>query len=255
MNRAAVTLLSERPITRVGVPRYELVEWGESYRIVAGITGRDGSGDFGFTGGDAADVVMARWRLLGHELGAGFRGMVVSRQVHGSAVGVHEGLIEGLLVKDGLDGHVSATSGVLLAVTVADCVPVYLAHPDSGAVGLVHAGWKGVAAGILELGIERLCQVAGAVASDIVIHCGVSICGRCYEVGSEVYERVTGVSKGGPTGLDLRANLMERAVGLGVARATSSSWCTAHDGGQFYSHRASAGAAGRMVAYIGRPST
>jgi YfiH family protein len=255
VNRAAVTVLSERPITQVGVPRYELVEWGESYSIVAGITGRDGSGDFGLTGGDAADVVIARWRRLGNELAAGFCGIVVSRQVHGSAVGVHEGRVEGLLVKDGLDGHVSATSGVLLAVTVADCVPVYLAHPDSGAVGLVHAGWKGVAAGIMEVGIERLCQVAGAAPSDIVIHCGVSICGSCYEVGPEVYKRVTGVSMAGPTRLDLRENLMDRAVALGVGRATSSSWCTAHDGGQFYSHRASAGAAGRMVAYIGRPNT
>ncbi len=255
MNREAGTLLRERPISRVGVPRYELVEWAESYGIVAGITGRDQDCDFGFSGGAAADIVIARWRRLGNELAAGFCGIVVSRQVHGSAVGVHEGRVEGLLLKDGLDGHVSAISGVLLAVTVADCVPVYLAHSASGAVGLVHAGWKGVAAGIMEHGIERLCEVADAVPHDIAIHCGVSVCGSCYQVGTEVYERVTGVSVAGPTGLDLRANLVDRAVALGVGRATSSGWCTAHDGDRFYSHRASEGAAGRMVAYIGRPNT
>jgi len=255
VNRAAVALLSERPIPQVSLPRYELVEWGESYGVVVGITGRDPSCDFGFTSGDPADIVVARWRRLSHELAAGLSGIVVSRQVHGSAVGVHEGRVEGLLLKDGLDGHVSATAGVILAVTVADCVPVYLVHPASGAVGLVHAGWKGVAAGVMEQGVECLCRVARAVPSDIVIHCGVSICGSCYEVRPEVYERVTGVSVAGPTGLDLRANLLDRAVALGVGSATCSGWCTAHDNDRFYSHRASQGAAGRMVAYVGRPNT
>lgn len=255
MNGAAVTVLREQPMSQVAVPRYELVEWGDSHGIVAGVTGRDQGGDFGFTSGAAADSVIARWQRLGSELAAEFSGMIVSRQVHGSAVGVHEGRVEGFVLKDGLDGHVCTTAGVLLAVTVADCVPVYLAHPASGAVGLVHAGWRGVAAGVLEHGIERLCRVADASARDIIIHCGVSICGSCYEVGPEVYERVTGVSVAGPTGLDLRTNLVDRAAALGVARATSSSWCTAHDRDRFYSHRASQGAAGRMAAYIGRPNT
>ncbi len=255
MNREATRLLRERAISQVGVPRYELVEWADSYGIVAGITGRGQSCDFGFASGAAADLVIARWRRLGNELAAGFSGMVLSRQVHGCAVGVHAGRVEGLLLKDGLDGHVSAISGVLLAVTVADCVPVYLAHPASGAVGLVHAGWKGVAAGIVERGIAHLCEVADAVPVDIAMHCGVSICGSCYQVGTEVYERVTGVTVAGPTGLDLRANLVDRAVALGVGRATSSGWCTAHDSDRFYSHRASEAGAGRMAAYIGRPNT
>jgi copper oxidase (laccase) domain-containing protein len=107
----------------------------------------------------------------------------------------------------------------------------------------------------MEHGIEHLCQLAGAAPSDIVMHCGVSICGSCYEVGPEVHERVTGVSVTGPTRLDLRTKLLGRAAALGVEGATSSSWCTVHDSAQFYSHRASAGAAGRMVAYIGRPNT
>ena len=255
MSRAAVTLLRERPITTFGVPRYELVQWAESYGIVAGVTGRDRGCDYGLPGGAAADLVLARWRQLGSELAAGFAGTVVSRQTHGSAIGIQEGRVEGLLVKEGLDGHVTTTSGVLLAVTVADCVPVYLVHPASGAVGLLHAGWKGVAAGIIEHGIEHICRVAAAAPGEIVIHCGVSICGGCYQVGPEVYRRVTGIPVADATELDLRTNLVDRALAVGVGKATASSWCTAHDRDRFYSHRASGGGAGRMAAYIGRPNT
>ncbi|HEX6863442.1 MAG TPA: laccase domain-containing protein, partial [Thermoanaerobaculia bacterium] len=60
---------------------------------------------------------------------------------------------------------------------------------------------------------------------------------------------------GGPWHADLRAVLAEQAVALGVERITVSGWCSAHDRDRFYSHRASRGADGRMVAYLGMPRT
>src|SRR5207245_9797202 len=92
---------------------------------------------------------------------------------------------------DGGDGHPPRPRAVLLTVTGADGVPVYLAAPTTGAVALVHAGWRGASGGILARGVEVLKARAFVRAQDIIMHCGVGICGPCYEVGSEVLSRLT----------------------------------------------------------------
>ncbi len=142
---------------------------------------------------------------------------------------------------------------MLLTVTVADCIPVYLAVPEKGTVGLLHAGWRGVAGGILERGLDVVKRQAFARATDIVMHCGVGICGACYEVGPEVLARFEARAGTGPQQLDLRAVLVEQARRLGVGEVSVSPWCSAHDRDRFFSHRASGGRDGRMVAYLGRP--
>jgi copper oxidase (laccase) domain-containing protein len=86
------------------------------------------------------------------------------------------------------------------------------------------------------------------------MHCGVSICGTCYEVDSQVFDAFgvpTPAEGRGP--LDLRAQLARQALELGITTITTSAWCTAHDRAHFFSHRASAGADGRLVAYLGMP--
>jgi copper oxidase (laccase) domain-containing protein len=129
---------------------------------------------------------------------------------------------------------------------------VYLVAPGRG-IALLHAGWRGAAGHILARGLERLRSAVGS-RSEIVVHCGVGICGACYEVGSEVMVGCGMPAEGkGPWHLDLRSCLAEEAVGLGVKAVTNSSWCTAHDRPTFFSHRASGGTDGRMVAYLGMP--
>ena len=79
---------------------------------------------------------------------------MLGNQVHGTevrAVGPGQGWVQ----CEGIDGWVTTSPGVLLTVTVADCIPVYLAVPGRG-VALLHAGWRGTAAGILERGVARL---------------------------------------------------------------------------------------------------
>ena len=76
----------------------------------------------------------------------------------------------------------------MLTVTVADCIPVYLAAPRHGGIALLHAGWRGTAAGILERGVEILSSRVRCEPFDIIMHCGVGISGDEYEVGSEVME-------------------------------------------------------------------
>lgn len=250
----SVALLREVPVPGL-IPRYEVPSWRERFGVVAGITGR-GDGREGFDLGlgtrEPVAAVVARWRALrGAE--PGFRAVVTGHQVHGADLAWHMGAA-GWVIRDGLDGHLTLAAGTLLAVTVADCIPVYLAVPSRGALGLLHAGWRGAAAGILERGIGELAARLNVTASDIVMHCGVGICGTCYEVGSEVRERCGLPAPGpGPWKLDLRALLAGRAVRLGVGEVTVSPWCSAHDRPRFYSHRGSGGADGRMAAYLGRP--
>ena len=179
----------------------------------------------------------------------------MAHQVHGQRVLWHRGG-EGWTIHDGVDGHATAATGLLLLVTVADCVPIYLAAPSHGVVALLHAGWRGTAGGILGEGLETIRREAGIQPTDLVMHLGVSICGSCYQVGAEVARGVGGTPVGeGPWYVDLRDVLAEQARQLGVGEISRSSHCTACSPGPFFSHRASGAGAGRMVAYLGMPGT
>lgn len=237
------------------IPRYGLADWLAQHGLVAGITGRGrdpGRGfDLGLWGDAPVGEVMSRWRGF-RDAFPGFDTVVLGNQVHGVRVETTGGG-GGWLQVDGVDGWVTTTPGTLLTITVADCIPVYLAVPGRG-IALLHAGWRGTAGGILHAGIEHLTTVTGVPASDVIMHCGVGICGPCYEVGSEVLTGCGLPADGpGPWQLDLREHLAKQGAALGVTRISRSGWCSAHDRAHFYSHRASRGADGRMAAYLGMP--
>ncbi len=236
------------------LPLYELTAW-RGHGVVAGITGRGAGPGRGFDLGLWSDApvgeTMSRWRAFRQAL-PGFDAVVLGNQVHGvevETVGPGRGWIQ----IEGVDGWVTVTPGVLLAITVADCIPVYLAVPGQG-VALLHAGWRGTAGGILGRGLDRLLAGTGGDSSLVMMHLGVGICGRCYEVGAEVLAGCGLEADGaGPWHLDLREHLVAEAGRLGIVGPTVSAWCSAHDRPSFYSHRASRGTDGRMVAYIGLP--
>ena len=231
--------------------------------MLAGVTGRPV--DLGLSTDQPVGHVMGNWRAFRAAFAPRFPSVVSSHQVHGRVVQWHPASLDGWLVLDGVDGHATAERGLLLAVTVADCVPVYLTAPGSGTVALLHAGWRGTAGGILERGVQVVMQRASVRAGDLIMHCGVGVCGDCYEVGPEVVAALaaslpTGAAttalRPGPSGaahVDLRALLALQARALGIGVVGISAWCAAHDRDRFFSHRASGGRDGRMVAYAGRP--
>ncbi|HET7250400.1 MAG TPA: polyphenol oxidase family protein [Gemmatimonadales bacterium] len=248
------TIVVEVPMGDAAVPRLELSEWAARYGLVAGITTRAGGFSLGLWSEEPTAQVMTRWRAFRRAFESGFPTVVLGHQVHGTDIKWHANLPPGWLVLDGVDGHATRDRGTLLAITVADCIPVYLAAPERGIVALLHAGWRGVAGGILERALGELTAATGATCRDFVMHCGVGVCGNCYEVGYEVSERVTGrpptVS---PAFVDLRGLLAGRGAALGVSAVSISAFCSAHHNDQFFSHRASLGRDGRMVAYLGMP--
>lgn len=222
--------------------------------LIQGITGsRDGESeaDFGLFGDAPVGAVLGRWERLRNE--TGMSRVVHARQVHGAKLLVSSGgEVDELVVASGYDGHITGASGVLLTVSVADCVPVYLVDAEAALVGLVHAGWRGVAAGILERSFERMAE-EGGVVSRMWLHCGPSICGRCYEVGPEVHVAVNPkqAPPARPTPIDLPAAIVARAqrVGVGLEKVTRSTHCTRCGSGNFFSHRA--GSPARQVAFLG----
>jgi YfiH family protein len=249
----AVRALAETPVVDLNVPRIELVEWAGRFGLVAGITTRERDFSLGLWSDEPIGSVMTRWRAFRAAFADRFSGVVLGHQIHGTTVQWHAADPGGWLLWDAVDGHATSRTGMLLSVTVADCIPVYLAAPGRGVVALLHAGWRGVAAGILDRAVDVLQARSSIVCEDLVMHCGVGACGQCYEVGSEVAAKLTGAAADGPTRVDLRRLLAARAGRLGIPEVTISPFCTVHDHDRFFSHRASGGGAGRMVAYLGRP--
>jgi YfiH family protein len=206
------------------------------------------------------------------ELGLGW--LCASRQVHGTTVQrvVSHGGSGGEAMPIDADGHATALRGVGVMVLVADCLPVVLGS-EAGAVAALHAGWRGLAAGVLEEGVRALREVGGEGEIAAVIGPGAGPC--CYEVGEEVHAAFGELSvgrartdpgsppdPGSPTErprhgrhLDLPGLARARLEAAGVARVEDVGICTIC-GTDLYSHRREGLAAGRQagIAWLEGPS-
>ena len=215
------------------------------------------------------------WLVSGEKCGKSGMRMVNVRQVHGDLVrvirtedGVFEGRLEsaeGKAVLEG-DGLVTDVPGVLLGVGTADCVPVLVVDVEKRAVGAFHAGWRGTVAGIVGEGIEAMRREYGSRPEDLRAAVGPSIGACCYAVGEEVRtqfrERFGYADELFREGAGLYVDLWEANrrqlldAGVSAARIEVVGECTActreADGRRrYFSHRAEAGRAGRMLNVIG----
>jgi YfiH family protein len=123
-------------------------------------------------------------------------------------------------VVSGCDGLVTDRPQLPLLATFADCYPVLLLDPARPALGLVHSGWRGAAAGVVGEAVAGLRREYGSRPSDLVAGMGPGICGRCYEVGEEVAaafpaEHVSATQQGRFL-LDLRSVLRAQLLEAGV---------------------------------------
>jgi polyphenol oxidase len=169
-------------------------------------------------------------------------------QVHGTGVAV---LPEGGRVV--ADAAVSFTRGEVCAVLVADCLPVFLANRAGNRVGIAHAGWRGLAAGVVESTLAALdCE-----PRDIVAWLGPSIGPQAFEVGEEVRDAFLSRDEGaaaqfepgrpGRWMADLPGLARRRLAAAGIADVGGGDLCTHADAARFYSFRRD-GATGRLAA-------
>jgi len=210
-------------------------------------------------------IPRVRHLLIGRGGGAGApdpfaHGKIVPlRQVHGTHV---------LLVDEGnpppeeavdADGAVTGLEGIVLRVRVADCIPLFLADREGRRIGLVHAGWRGLAGGIVAAAVRRLARI-GVAPDSLVAWVGPAIGPCCYEVGPEVV-RAFGEgaparpTRGGKFLLDLpeaaRRDLL--AEGVPAPQIDISGTCTRCNADRLHSHRGRGGG-GRNIAWITRLS-
>jgi hypothetical protein len=197
------------------------------------------------TWGDFAGADPAR-RLLAR---TGARDLRLLRQVHGTTVVGADDATE-LPEGDAWAGRPPA--GVLLGVCTADCLPVLLCHPPSGALGVAHAGWRGAVAGIAEATLKAM----GVPAEETVATLGPAIGPCCYEVGGEVASQFAGdfvrAGCGGGFRLDLKSvNAAQlQAAGVPPESIAIHPACTKCGGDKYASYRRDGSRAGRMIALI-----
>jgi len=144
-----------------------------------------------------------------------------------------------------VDGQVTTTPGVAPLALVADCLPVAVA--GDGAVAVLHAGWRGLAAGIIDAGVRALRELGadGALAAAI----GPGAGGCCYEAGAEVHEAFADVPEAHHGGhVDLKAVARRRLAEAGVEDVADLGVCTiCSDPDLLFSHRRDRGVTGRQA--------
>ena len=219
--------------------------------------GPSASLDLGTRGQDDADVVR-RFGVVTDALlrGGPHRALVLMRQVHGADVHVVYDTSLGTPSRPEADALVTALPEVVLAVRVADCVPVVLADPVAGVVGVVHAGRSGMAAGVAPNAVRAM---RGLGAAEITAWLGPHVCGGCYEVPAQlradvsrrVPESFAETSWGTPS-LDLGAGVAAQLRDAGV-RVRDVSRCTVEDD-SLYSYRRQGEGSGRLAGLVVRRS-
>lgn len=161
--------------------------------------------------------------------------LVTAKQVHGKKVAA-AGRKDAGSELDSTDGLITDEPGLALAVFTADCLPVFLAAGGAKkAAGVVHAGWRGLDAGIIAEAVERLRKDFGIQPGDLSAAIGPHIRECCYETGPELKERF-GI-RSSATNLDLSQIAVKQLRGAGVENISLSGCCTRHEGGMFFSYR------------------
>ena len=166
---------------------------------------------------DDADAVQRNRQIVADLVGVPLDAVVQGRQVHGSHV-ERRATAEGTLNE--ADGQATATRGLAALVLTADCLPVALVAP--GAVAMVHAGWRGLAEGVLEEGVEALRKLGAEGEIQAAIGPGAGCC--CYEVGAEVHTAFGHPAQ--QAKIDLKAIAAERLTAAGVERVHDVGLCT-----------------------------
>jgi YfiH family protein len=189
------------------------------------------------SGEGSAEGVDARERL---RAALGLQSIARGYQVHGAVVDRVERSRAFDADARHADGQATALCGVGALVLSADCLPVALG--GAGAVAMLHAGWRGLAAGVLENGVATLRELGAQAPIAAVIGPGAGVC--CYEVGPEVHAAFGEAHRDeGP--IDLRAIARERLLAAGVSEVRDARHCTICDE-RFFSHRREGARAGRQ---------
>jgi polyphenol oxidase len=195
---------------------------------------------------DKAEVLMrldAAHREIRRAIGVGDWPLLTAQQIHGNKIAIINqidcgGSRVGCGEKEfpGCDGLITNQRGVALGVYVADCCAVYIADPKTPAIGLVHSGKKGTAAGVVSNAIQQMIDRFRSDPANMIVQLSPCIRPPHYEI-------------------DFAAEIVRQCRALGVKQVHDSRVCTGCDLDRYYSYRAEKGKTGRMLALIGLSPT
>ena len=223
-----------------------------------------GAMNIGMHRGDEPENVLKNYEILGNALGFSPEKAVLTKQTHTDivrTVGAREhgaGLYAPELTP--CDGLITCTPGTALVVFTADCTPILLHDPVTGAVGAVHAGWRGTAAAIGAKAVMAMCREFGCKAENIRAAIGPNIARCCFETDGDVPQAMVAQygeaaeahirSVGNKFFVDLKQINALGLAAVGVKSIAISPLCTACDGDRFWSHRRVGGNRGSQGAII-----
>ena len=217
---------------------------------------------------DKQENIRENYKRLCDAIGIETDDIVFSNQVHGTTIRtVSKSDRGGLFIpgKPQADGLITNEPGVALMVFTADCVPILLYDPDKGAIGAVHAGWRGTVTGIASVAVQAMINEFGCNPCDIrvAIGPGISLC--CYEVGEEVVDAL--MTKAGEMSIDIGGNVCVQShnskynidikefnrlmlIKSGITDISVSNECTNCSNDKYWSHRFTKGQRGSQAAII-----
>jgi len=213
---------------------------------------------------DSPHNVEGNRSLLARGFGATLDRFLTVTQVHGTDLLVIDSPNPEIshFLKLECDGIITNQPGIMIAVCVADCVPILLHDPVRGVVAALHAGWQGTVGNIAGKGVEAMASMFGSDTKDILAAIGPSISGCCYEVDAPVrsafrkagaaWDLYTRESGEGKWQLDLAAANRQQLIDAGVAsgRIESEGLCVSCNQELFFSYRRDEGDTGRQVGFI-----
>ena len=232
-------------------------DWPAPERVRAFVTTRAGgvsTGEFGTmnlggSGGDDAASVARNREIVQRALPGAPRWL---RQVHGTDVADLDRAGEGVLTAD---AAATSTAGRVCCVLTADCMPLLLCDRDGRRVAIAHAGWRGLAAGVVENAVAAL----GAKPANVLAWMGPAIGPRAFEVGPEVREAFMRANPAAESAFaphvpgkylaDLYALARQRLAAVGVSEVFGGDFCTHSERERFFSYRREK-RSGRMGAFI-----
>ena len=184
--------------------------------------------------GEVLTRLDAAHREIRNAIGVGDWPLLTAQQIHSNKIAVADACSRGPVGREfpGCDGLITSQPGIALGIYVADCCAVYLIDPQTPAIGLVHSGKRGTAAGVVSNAIQQMIDRFGSDPANMIVQLSPCIRPPHYEV-------------------DFAAEIVRQCRALGMKEIHDSGICTACDLGRYYSYRAEKGKTGRMLALIG----
>jgi polyphenol oxidase len=176
----------------------------------------------------------AAWQDLCDKYSIDRNKAVTAEQVHGKEIAVVDDRSGGERVK-GVDGLITGEKDLPLAVFTADCLPVFFGAKNKTAVGIVHAGWRGIAAGIIPGALNIFKEKFGIAPNELIVAIGPHIQRCCYTIGKEIKDAFNLSYK--EAKFDLAGEVARQLAERGANSVIHNFQCTAHESGLFFSYR------------------